>query len=712
MEDKVQIIKKYSNDVELKKDTFITLSLGKEFKTQNYLLKMKAPYYFSKFFREINEGKLKTTHEYNLGIEEIIDWYSNLDVQTQFGITSFKNKELVTLIYNKIIQAKFKESNPTPKDELKPESQNSFTGKDSDTLPEELYDQGIHVEEDSLCKNTEFQNLEMDEETTKDTENDKEQYINKDIIKDDEYFLKYTEICSLKHDADTLIFGIESEELEECLNFFPKKDSNIKPIIPEYINNAWHITLPDTELIETLSFYQIIACTFILLHFEYYYTHKKIYEMPLFKELGDFFKTNELIINYLSDNNIDITRDIFNQYNLDFIAEKCSSNFIKNYNIKDKEFYSKKFKDFIIDIIIRLKNYCSKSNANEEKLVEKVSFYSLKDVIYSKHFIYREIRKDLKLNQNIDAVYRNIMYNNGKLKGSRHKYLEKTKNLLKEKLGQKIEIIEYGSYATDLATEFSDMDILIFDESIEDEIKYGEDLLDFLRKKIDANANITAILKNKDTPPHLKNKDGAPPVIKISYDISKEKVLNELNYSFKYLNERRSDLNKISIDITFTNDEERVQDTKNINKIIKDSLKKHKQLRPVILYLKTFFWAEKVYSVYIGGINSISIYCLCRNIFIMYELNHFDVNTFSNGLILYYISDKFGHYKYTIGIDKDGKDYTLTPLQIIKKKFVINNPVDNSKNVASRFRRPNKIIAEFGLLFNYIMEGKDIFLPA
>ena len=324
-------------------------------------------------------------------------------------------------------------------------------------------------------------------------------------------------------------------------------------------------SLPDSELIETLSFYQIIACTFILLHFEYYYTHKKIYEMPLFKELGDFFKTNELIINYLSDNNIDITRDIFNQYNLDFIAEKCSSNFIKNYNIKDKEFYSKKFKDFIIDIIIRLKNYCSKSNANEEKLVEKVSFYSLKDVIYSKHFIYREIRKDLKLNQNIDAVYRNIMYNNGKLKEIRHNYLEKTKKMIKEILGQKIDIIEYGSYSTDLCTEFSDMNILIFDEGIKNEINYGEYLEDALNKKIDANAIIKA---------HLKNKN-APPVITISYDISKEKVLNELNFSFKYLDDKRSDLNKISIDITFTNDRKRVKNTIKTTKIIKDSLEKY-----------------------------------------------------------------------------------------------------------------------------------------
>ena len=699
MEDKVQIVKRYSNDVESKKDSFITLSSSKEFKTQSYLLKMKAQNYFSKFFREINEG---TSHEYNLGIEEIIDWYSNLDKQTKTGITSFNNKELVNLICNEIILAKFTKSKPTPKDELKPESQNSLTYNDSDRDTEELFEQERPVEEDSLCKNTEFQNLEMDEEITKDTENDKEQYIDKDIIKEED-FLKYTKICSLKDDADTLIFKIESKELEECLHYFPKKDSTIKPIIPEYIKkNTWHITLPDSKLLENLSFYQIIACTFILLHFEYYDTHKKIYEMPLFKELGDFFKNNELIMNYLSNNNVDFTNDIFNQYNLDFIAEKCSYNYIKNFITEDQEFYSDVLNDFIIKILKSLKNNFSKPNANEEKLIEKVSFYSLNDIIYSKHFIYREIRNDLKLNQNIDAVYRNIMHNNGKLKEIRHNYLEKTKKMLKEILGQKIDIIEYGSYATDLCTEFSDMDILIFDVGIKNEIKYGEDLEAALNKKIDANAIIKA---------HLENKN-APPVITISYDISKEKVLNELNFSFKYLDDKRSDLNKISIDITFTNDSKRVINTIITTKIIKDSLEKYKQLKPVILYLKTFFWAEKAYSIYEGGINSLSIYCLCRNIFITYELNHFYVNSFSNGLILYYISKKFGHYEYLFGIDKDGKDYILNDLPKVCHIFVINNPVDNKHNIASGFHNPDRIIAEFGLLFNYIMEGKDIFLPA
>lgn len=64
--------------------------------------------------------------------------------------------------------------------------------------------------------------------------------------------------------------------------FFPKKDSTIKPIIPEKINNVWHITLPDLDnLPETLSFCQIMASILILLNFEYKCNNtNKTYEMP------------------------------------------------------------------------------------------------------------------------------------------------------------------------------------------------------------------------------------------------------------------------------------------------------------------------------------------------------------------------------------------------------------------------------------------------
>ena len=675
--EKVRVIEKNLKDFQSMKDTSIIISSRHEFKSEIYLTKIKAPYYISIFFQEIKD------FEHALNIKDIISWYSNLDDQTKIGITSFNNRELIRLICNELIIDEFKKSKSPPKEEeeQKPENKNKIIHSDDKTITQQLFDQTEQENEYSFVKNKEYQDLENYEGTTKSTENEK--------------------ICSLKDDADTLIFNIESKELEECLNYFPKKESTIKPIIPKIIDNTWNIILPDSNLLKTLSFCQILACTFILLHFEYYVSTGKAYEMPFFKELREFFQNNELIIKGLLNNKVDVTNDIFSLNNSSFIAQKCSYNYIKKFNTKGQEFNSDDVDKSFINILKKLKkNNFSESNTNEEKLkilCEKISYYSLEDLKNSEHFIYLEIRNDLKLNQNLDAFYMNIIYNSEKLREIKNQYLVKTKKLLKAILGQKIDIIEYGSYATDLSTEFSDMDILIFDEEIKDERKYGKNLEEEFKKKDKNLANISFLKKNN--------------LIKISYDVSKEKVLNEINFSLKYLDEKKSDLNTINIDITFTNDKIKVENTKETIKIIKDSLEKYKQLRPVILYLKTFFRTQKAYSIYKGGINSISLFCLTRNILVTYEKNHFDVNLFSNGLILFYISEKFGHYNYIYGIDKDGYDFPLNGQEKRKHRFVIKNLVDNGKNIAEGFHDPAKIIEKFKILFNHLKEGRDIFLP-
>ena len=699
---KVEVIEKNYKDIQSEKDTSITISSSHEFRSEKYLYKITAPYYLSIFFQEIKD------FEHDLNIKEIISWYSNLDEQTKIGITSFNNRELVRLICNNLIIYNYIKSKSPPKKELKPENKKPKTSinNNNNNPTEELIqqfeeDKGKEKEKEDLYEeNNEYQNLENNEETTTkpDTENEKEQFKKED-------FLKYTKICSLKDNADTLIFNIESKELEECLNYFPKKESTIKPIIPKIIDNEWNITLPDSKMLKTLSFCQIIPIIFILLHFEYYVSTEKAYEMPFLEELREFFKDNKLIKKELLNNKVDVTNDIFNLNNSSFIVQKCSYNYIKKYSTEDQEFSSEQVYKCFKNIFKNLKKkFFSELKANEEKLKilsEKISYYTFEDLINSEQFIYSEIRNDLKLNQNIDDFYMNINNNTEKLKEIKNIYLEKTKNILKAILGQKIDIIDYGSYATDLSTEFSDMDILLFDEEIKDEIQYGNNLINKLNEKKNLlNINNISPLKNNN-------------LITISYDVSKEKVLNEINFSLKYLDDNKVDLNNINIDITFTNDKIKVEKAKENIKIIKNSIKKYKQLRPVILYLKTFFRTQKAYQIYKGGINSISLYCLARNILVTYEKNHFNVNSFSNGLILFYISEKFGHYHYLFGIDKDGNDYPLNSQEKGKgnPRFVIKNPVDNKNNVASGFHEPNKIIEKFSLLFNHIKEGKDILLP-
>ena len=690
MERKLKIIKVDSNEFQPVKDRSIIISSSQKCKTEVHLLKFKAPDYISKFFQEIND------HEYDLNIGEIISWYSELDEQTKTEITSFNNSELIQLLCNEIIMDKTIKPKPEPKDEPKSET-NSITTSNYDNTPtQELLDQEQeqYKSDSYFVKDTEFQNLITNEETTKDTENGEELYINKNLIKEEDLF-KNTKACSLKDDPDTLIFNIEPNKLEEYLNCFPKEGSTIKPIIPKLINNTWHITLQDwTNLLESLSFCQIMASIFILLHFQYYCHTGEKFEMPFYKELRRISQDNELTINELCRINFDVNA-IFNQYNSFFIAYKCTNNYMNTYIPKDTNFDSVELCVFNINILKNLKKNISKYNTNKENLENLfriISFYSPKDIINSKHFIYNEIKNYLinyNVNdQEIDATYRNIQYNNKILEPIRKECLEKTKRLLKKKLGPQIEIVEFGSSSTGLSTEFSDMDILIYDEKIENEKKFGEYLKNALKKE---NLNIED---------HLDNLH-APPVITITYYVSEE-YFTRNNFAVKYLY-GIEDLNKIKIDITFTKDNKRVENTKETVRIIKETLKRYKQLKPIILFLKTYFKKHKMYSTYKGGINSLSIFCLARNIFVTYEKYGFDVNLFPKEKILFLITEKFGNYNYQYGIDKDGFDYTLKDKEIVKNekdlRLVIKNPVDNEKNIAIGCYLAKEIIERFKFLF-------------
>ena len=113
MEKKLVIKEVNSNEFKPVKDRSILISLSHKFKTEDFLLKIKAPDYISKFFQEIND------HECDLNIGKIISWYSELDEQTKTVITSFNSSELIQLLCNEIIMNKTSKTKPEPTDELK-----------------------------------------------------------------------------------------------------------------------------------------------------------------------------------------------------------------------------------------------------------------------------------------------------------------------------------------------------------------------------------------------------------------------------------------------------------------------------------------------------------------------------------------------------------------------------------------------------------------
>ena len=661
------------------------------FNPDNCFLKYKASNINYPLFQKLND------FTYDIDIQEFLDWYSNLDGATKRKTASYNCQELINFVrrlYSKEILGnnKVKIKNYCDKE-------HSFEyGKSREEVPD-IYNKD-NYEEGKVSD-------ENDIETTKETENTEEQNLDKDKF-DEKDVLKFIKICSLEDVTDTLIFNIESNDLKEYVKYFSKGDSKIKPINIELKDNEWYFTLPNWDNLQ--SFLQIIICTLIILHYEYYLLTNELYEMQFFNKLKEFFQENDSKLNELIGNKVDTTNEIFSKHNLIFLAEECSYNYIEKYS--DEEFKSdkNKFYQFIINILEELKNNLSEFKTNEEKLkflFEKVSFYSLKDLKDAKHFIYFEFRKFLlkynDQNQKLNVFYRNVIYNTEKLKPIKDKYLEFTKDLLKDKLNKNEKIIEFGSYFTGLATEFSDIDILIVYNGKQKEREYGDNLKEYLNKiKKDKN------IKNLEIYPFL---DATIPIIKIKYDVSKEINLKEINFSLKYLDGYEDDLKKIKIDITFTNEEERVKNTKNVGRIIKESLIKYKQIKPVDLYYKIYFKRQGMYSTYEGGINSISLFAFPRNILVMYEQNDFPINSFSNLEILFYVSEKFGHYNFLYGIDKDGKDYDLGDKEKNENRIIIKSPADNSHNIAKVCRQTDYIIEKFKILFNHMNEKEDILLP-
>ena len=206
MNGKLKIIKVNSNEFQPVKDRSLLISLTHKFKTEDHLLKIKAPDYISKFFQEIND------HECDLNIGKIISWYSKLDEQAKTEITSYNSRELIQLLCNEIIMNKTIKTKPEPKDELKSETNNIKTSNYNDTPTQELFNQLKYESDSNLVIDTEFQNLKTDEETTEDTETKEEIFINKNLIKEEDLF-KTTKACSLEDDTNTLVFNIESNKL-------------------------------------------------------------------------------------------------------------------------------------------------------------------------------------------------------------------------------------------------------------------------------------------------------------------------------------------------------------------------------------------------------------------------------------------------------------------------------------------------------------------
>ena len=213
------------------------------------------------------------------------------------------------------------------------------------------------------------------------------------------------------------------------------------------------------------------------------------------------------------------------------------------------------------------------------------------------------------------------------LKKIQEENLTKLENYLKEKLSDNYEIKfgHYGSFFTELNVEGSDLDILIYYKKKKEENDLIKDILILLNEYLPKFNNITPILT------------ASVPVIKLQIDIKNEIKDLKLKQT-SYFEE--DDLNKIKIDITFTENEKDFLNSQNTVNYIKTSLQEFPQIKPMLQILKRYFKIMEMNKSYTGGLCSYSLFLL------VLSFCKCNKQCLSPAKLLYYFMENFTYFDY------------------------------------------------------------------
>ena len=127
------------------------------------------------------------------------------------------------------------------------------------------------------------------------------------------------------------------------------------------------------------------------------------------------------------------------------------------------------------------------------------------------------------------------------------------------------------------------------------------------------------------------------PVIKLQIDIKdeiKELKLKQTSYF------EEDDLNKIKIDITFTENEKDFLNSQNTVNYIKNSVKDYPQIKPMLQILKRYFKIMGMNKSYTGGLCSYSLFLL------VLSFCKCNKQCLSPTKLLYYFMENFTYFDY------------------------------------------------------------------
>jgi predicted nucleotidyltransferase len=222
----------------------------------------------------------------------------------------------------------------------------------------------------------------------------------------------------------------------------------------------------------------------------------------------------------------------------------------------------------------------------------------------------------------------------------------------------------YGSYATELSIEGSDIDVGIYYEKLsKDNLNFQQELYNFLKEneKTQNELSYETIPIFTASIPRI--------IVKIEIDKNTKRYIN--NYGGLLDDD---DMKFIKIDFTYNENEGYYK--KNMENVdyIKNILIEYPQIKPVVQIGKRYLKRHKKNEVYTGGISSYSLFLMVLSIIIMSEIVPSKKKKIKSWYLLFSLFEIFSsfdfywyginekHEYFPFGFKNDGRPFIMDPL--------------------------------------------------
>ena len=541
--------------------------------------------------------------------EEIIKWFGNLKESEKIKICTIQNKWLVNLLLQMyLISTSYDNIGFKPIYQMEKlfKDNKNFSHIEENGYNNNNYKEQTLIHDLSLYEN--FFSIQFPTSTNLFSKKENEKR------KLEKEFIDQIKILSLDENEqlDTLTLGKELlediEKFKYYLNFFSKEKYFQEWLLPIQENNIYNFTFPNwMHNNNKLTIFEIIAGYFeqqILLHYEYFYYSKKIYEYPYHQKIFDLYEENKKLLLFVNENystfgNSDPEKKEFISRmeirEIVFLI-KCNNNY-KNkinyiegiYEISFPTIVNNKNKEGILnsklDFSIYEQLYNEMINSGVDKVIEHITFANFLDVINCRNIVFSIMRKrilDDRCNKVLDEITQEgfLSSNSNKKKNKNKKKKKKNKkkddneenndgktninikeedkkvNINIDKINEKNEKIEGG---------LSKEEIKDIKEVKVDELKQEIKNIQIINNDYKKNENINIEIKNNDVIEDLKQ-------INIEYNNDKDSNLHE---------KEDDDIKELKIE----NKKDETEDIKNIENIFgEDNNSKKNKTKGIFLY--------------------------------------------------------------------------------------------------------------------------------